>query len=433
MKKHILWAVILSFVFGTNVWAFSVGGGVETLVLNRQNKKLGVASTSPWGLFSIETLQGTVGAGTPVFVIGDKGTSTPAMYVDYRHFVGFNTANPQYTVDISGNLNVSGTITGTVSISSLQTGVAAASPFYIRTQSGGSNQATTTLETLNTRYFTVTRSGNATSTPDFAISPNGYIGVASSTPFAMLSIQATSTNPSLSVSTSANVNHLILTAAGNLGIASSSPAFRLSVNDTPNGFAVNNSGQVVQGTWQATAVDEAYVDWVVTGQVVDFGGATSFEIPNGASNSLDAIGEIALDTTGSQLVIATSTTGTTGAVFAREVQRIYSGSIPSSTAPFFGRGFVTGESIPLPPETDGFTVQYIQCNVWGGTSAVINLTDATGNDTNTVTCDTATSTQRSLSSNNTFTAGEGTSIETGTVTGVPQWLNVSLFGIWTRE
>jgi len=79
--------------------------------------------------------------------------------------------------------------------------------------------------------------------------------------------------------------------------------------------------------------------------VWDLGGATSFEIVNGASPTVDTLGEIALDTTDNQLLIATSTTP----AVIRTTQRLFSFSV-ASTSP----EFVSGGIIPLPSERDGY-------------------------------------------------------------------------------
>src|SRR3990167_442303 len=156
--------------------------------------------------------------------------------------------------------------------------------------------------------------------------------------------------------------------------------------------------------------------------------AGTFVLPNGTAPVVDAVGEIGLDTTDNQLIVATSTLPV-GVI--RTKVRLYGYSVASTTLSL--SGFVAGQIMPLSPETDGFTMYYAQCNVWAGTSVTINFTDAGGNDTNSLVCDTATSTQRIITTNNNFTAGEGTSMEISAVSGTVNRLNVSIFGVWTRE
>lgn len=64
--------------------------------------------------------------------------------------------------------------------------------------------------------------------------------------------------------------------------------------------------------------------------VYDFGGTTSFEITNGTAPAVDAIGEIALDTTSNQLLLATSTAAGAPAVFTANLYPAF--TIATSTA-----------------------------------------------------------------------------------------------------
>ena len=158
---------------------------------------------------------------------------------------------------------------------------------------------------------------------------------------------------------------------------------------------------------------------------------TFLQIPGGTNPTVDDAREIALDTTDAQLKLATSTLSGEF-VAARAVKRIYSFRVSSSSAPFYS-GFASGLKVGLPAEIDGFEAYHVMCNVWGGTSVDINLTDTGANDTNTVTCGSATSTVYRLTTNTVFTAGEGTSIEFGTISGVPDYLSISIFGVITPE
>jgi len=89
----------------------NIGTGSATTTLTSAAGALGVASTSPWGLFSVEALQGTVGTNVPTFVVGDKGTSTPLLLVSgVNGNVGIGTSTP-YVV-----LGVTGTTTSTAGV-----------------------------------------------------------------------------------------------------------------------------------------------------------------------------------------------------------------------------------------------------------------------------------------------------------------------------
>src|SRR3990167_2957820 len=133
----------------------------------------------------------------------------------------------------------------------------------------------------------------------FAVSPAAYLGISSTSPWGLFSVEQGAETYSFVVSnTGSSTPSLVVRGVngnGNVGIASSTPAYRLSVNSGSSAFAINDSGIVIQGTWQGTVVDEAYIDWTVTGQVVDFGGATSFELPNASNPTVNATGETAVN------------------------------------------------------------------------------------------------------------------------------------------
>ena len=81
----------------------NLGTGSATSTLTSSGGKLGLASTSPWGLFSIEAAQGTVGANTPTFVVGDQGTSTPSLYVSGNNGnVGIASSSPYVALGVVG-------------------------------------------------------------------------------------------------------------------------------------------------------------------------------------------------------------------------------------------------------------------------------------------------------------------------------------------
>jgi len=72
----------------------------------------------------------------------------------------------------------------------------------------------------------------------------------------------------------------------------------------------------------------------------DFGGATSLEVPNGSAPTVDAIGEIALDTTNNQLLVATSTNASFPSVFSSEESKTL--LVSTSTLTYMGSFAVAG-------------------------------------------------------------------------------------------
>lgn len=196
---------------------------------------------------------------------------------------------------------------------------------------------------------------------------------------------------------------------------------------TDDATLANNAGdlQVVDVTCTdclgTTEIADSYLlnnGDVGTG-VYDFGGATSFEITNGTSLTLNAIGILGLDTTANNLVIATSTTGSF--VVASATTTLYSFSL-SSTSP----DFLTGGIIEMPSHPLQQVVTAVWCKADGGTSKQIFISDGT-NDSNTITC-TTTGTQYAVTSNNVFTAGEQIRTEFVTTSGSVDYVVVRWMG-----
>lgn len=159
---------------------------------------------------------------------------------------------------------------------------------------------------------------------------------------------------------------------------------------------------------------------------IDLGGKTSFEIPNGTAPVVDTLGEIALDTTGDQFLVADS--GGTARVVQIEDQLIWSRTIASTSI-----AFINGSTMPLTTRLDGFTITRIQCHVVTGTSKVIAIEDASGNSSEDITCATTNTTDDGSITNATFTASELAFIDFGATSGAVDYVNISVFGNWTRE
>jgi len=154
--------------------------------------------------------------------------------------------------------------------------------------------------------------------------------------------------------------------------------------------------------------------------VIDAGGATSFELPNATDPTVNAIGEISLDTTSGNIIFATSTTGVE-IVAASATTSLYGFNIASTSA-----DFVSGGIIEMPSHFLAQEALAIICDADAGTSVQIFLSDGT-NDTNTITC-TTTSTQFALTANSAFTAYEDIRIELGTISGTVDRLSVHVIG-----
>ena len=182
----------------------------------------------------------------------------------------------------------------------------------------------------------------------------------------------------------------------------------------------------------ATEIEDIYVlntsDTMSGGlTVVNSTSTASLVIPQGTSPDVDQRGEWAFDTTDNQLLIST-TTGDPPRVIPT-MKKLW-GFTLASTSP----DLVSGGRLWLPPQRDGFDVIEIHCAVDGGTSVVVGLSNSGGTtDSETVTCDADGATDTSIDTNSIYAAGSLNSVEFGTVTGVVDYVTVSIWGVFTRE
>lgn len=187
-------------------------------------------------------------------------------------------------------------------------------------------------------------------------------------------------------------------------------------------------GNITAGELTNDSVIDADIDddgnFAFTGSW-DFGSGV-LEITNGASPTVDAAGEIALDTTDNQLLVGSS--GATSTVFAFAEQRLFSVTIASTSAEF-----VSGGILPIAKNLkDGREITQFRCYVDGGTSIVVNVSDGT-NDTETITCATTVTSDLDVVTNATFTADEKWELQIGTITGEPDYLIFEAYGYITPE
>ena len=180
---------------------------------------------------------------------------------------------------------------------------------------------------------------------------------------------------------------------------------------------------VYNNTTGAFALNITAVSSTHTG-TVDFGGATSFEIPNGTNPAVDTAGEIGLDTTAQDFLVAS---GTTAVVYGRNIQKIVGVTIASSSA-----WYASSSLLQAPSDPSGFTGAWIYCYTDTAT-ATIGLSDGT-NHTNQLTCGVGTNaTKGALTTNNTWTAGEKFYIRPGAYTGTPNQVTIGVWGTYTRQ
>jgi hypothetical protein len=213
-------------------------------------------------------------------------------------------------------------------------------------------------------------------------------------------------------STTLQLNGDLRVAGGDITLGSQSI---FSGGDT----ASLNNIDAIDATTETTF--EAALDTFNNGLTV----GTFFALVSGTAPTVDAVGEMALDTTDDQLIIADS--GGTARVFAHDEWRIISTTIASTSV-----AFASGQTLPALSFKDGLEITQYRCYVVGGTSKIVNLTDGT-NDTETITCGTTITSDTDVATNDTFTADELGYIEMGATSGTVNYLHFEAWARVTRE
>ncbi|PIQ80376.1 MAG: hypothetical protein COV79_00785, partial [Parcubacteria group bacterium CG11_big_fil_rev_8_21_14_0_20_41_14] len=259
-------AIIQAFTSSTGTLRHEVGGlELDVSAITTGGLVRGASS----GAFEILTL-GTAGQilGSVGGQIGYISTSTFAHLSDNNVFTG------------TGNTTFAGTL-----------GVATTTPWgRLSVEGQGTLPGFVVSDTDNNTDFIVDANGRigiAKTNPTFQLDVTGnarFTSLVDASHFVATSTSATSTfnyiasgtgNLEIGGNTSAD-NVIINRYGGNLGIASSTPNWIFSVNNSPNGFAVNSSGNIVQGGYTANVIDEAYIDLTI---------ARDSELPVGANPS----------------------------------------------------------------------------------------------------------------------------------------------------
>lgn len=169
----------------------------------------------------------------------------------------------------------------------------------------------------------------------------------------------------------------------------------------------------ITGTIGASNIEDLFLlnnGDVGTG-VYDFGGATSFEIVNGASPTVDATGECAIDTTSGQLKCYDSTQ-------VRVYDSFWYPAFSYSTTTWTGT-----TTIPLAPAYNAQTWSGVKCFTDTGTVNVV-FDDGT-NKMKLLNASTTVGTV-TLASNNTFTAGEKRYVKIGTPASTPRTISCTV-------
>lgn len=157
----------------------------------------------------------------------------------------------------------------------------------------------------------------------------------------------------------------------------------------------------------------------------DLGGATSFEIPNGTGPTVDATGEIALDTTYGQLKYFD---GGTAHVLTGTTTRSF--SIASTTSGTGGHFSIATTTFLLQNNPEPITLIGWYCQATTTGSVSVRFGDGT-NWTNSSSCSTGGTTY--ASSNNTFTAFENFQVQIGSSASSPNRVTITAFTSKTAQ
>jgi hypothetical protein len=210
----------------------------------------------------------------------------------------------------------------------------------------------------------------------------------------------------------------------NLGLAigSNVQAYDAQLDDLADG-SLSGAGTVADTALSAnvTKLGEAItLDEVGAGaagaNAYDFGGATSLEIPNSAAVTVDATGEIGVDTTAGQLLF-------------------YDGTAARALNP----SIIKSMTIDTPTDADNFimfrtnraiTIHQVDCITGAATSAVVTVQECNADagscgTVESLTCG-ATNTQSTSIDDGAIDAGDYIRLDVGTVTGTVGQVNVNV-------
>lgn len=142
---------------------------------------------------------------------------------------------------------------------------------------------------------------------------------------------------------------------------------------------------------------------------VDLGGKTSFEIPNGAANTVDTLGEVAVDSSDDQFLYM----GAALRVLPYTYEKCFTIETPVDA----------DDNIPLWSPNDAITITSLYGRVQGGTSVAFTISDGT-NAMEAITASTTGQADDGTLVNNTFIANERVEVDFAAPTGTVNFCNV---------
>lgn len=360
---------------------------------------VGIGVSSPSAKLSV-TGSGT---GTGLLALFADSANTPRMTMLDNGNVGIGTTGPTHKLEVLGTDNYPVQITGS-----------AGGGFILGSydSTAGGFWSSNATPTANNYTFLSRPTATYLNAPTADSTIYLIVNNAATTPGALLlNRYGVSINNGTIGATSGNG---LVIGSGNVGIGDTSPAALFTVG-SGDLFQINSSGAIAALTGISGA----------TG-VYDFGGATSLEIPNGASPTVDATGEVAVDTTSDQYIYYGASSKRVLTPFDEK-----SAFIASTTIDKDGVSFSVGTStFEMANYSRAVTLDTFYCKTNTGTTTV-RFGDGT-NWTAVVVCGPGGGTGSSLS-NNTFTAREDIQLQVGSAVGTPAKVTVSASFLTTAD
>lgn len=223
---------------GTDISAFSgdgfdvIGANGSDLITNIQNFSAGVASSLILNANSNFSSISVVGTGSQ-WKFGQNGSTAFQLFDITNSKTAISVASGGFSTTTLLGLTVTGSATSTSNVGfNITTGCYAINGTCLSTSG-----STLTGTTGQNAYFSGTNTAVGTST--IFTDTTSKVGIASSTPFAQLSLNSYSGSPSFSIGSSTGTQ-FIVNKSGNIGIGTSSPFAPLSV--VGDGFFTGNLG-----------------------------------------------------------------------------------------------------------------------------------------------------------------------------------------------
>ena len=230
----------------------------------------------------------------------------------------------------------------------------------------------------------------------------------------------------------------ILVTGGNINTGNIALVIGDATTDTIQ-FYTDSTGNG-EYVFQADGIGDADIDWgsgagqvdladipggVAPASVFDLGAATSFELPNVADPTVDAAGEIAIDTTDGQITWFNGVQNTLIATqsFGVDINSLsFDGTLPK-----------------LKRYGDAITITSINCVTSSATSVVFQLLEGDANGANgaivdtDISCSTTNAADDGALSNAAIDAGDWLLASISQVSGEVDWLSVTVEYKWTEQ